>query len=356
MSQQAAHMKKLIFTLIASVILVVIIVLLFVLGRKKENQGRKEVLSDVPVTIDTVKKQTLENLVSLVGIIDPTNDVEIISEAKGMVMRVNFKIGDQVKKGTVLVDIDDLVCKSDMARQEINYFKSKRDFERNKTLYEQNSISAAQLDLSRLDMQSAENDLTRAKKALDDTKVKAPINGTINTKKINEGSYIQQNSSIGNIVDISTLKVKLSISEKDAFVLHAGDSVEVTTDVYPGRIFIGHVENIASKADEAHTYPVEIRLPNDPKFPLKGGMFGRINFISITSRDAIAISRDALIGSVKNAQVFVIKDNLASLRNITIGRESGQLLEVLNGLETGEMVVTSGQNNLSDNIRVVIIK
>ena len=202
MSQQAAHMKKLIFTLIASVILVVIIVLLFVLGRKKENQGRKEVLSDVPVTIDTVKKQTLENLVSLVGIIDPTNDVEIISEAKGMVMRVNFKIGDQVKKGTVLVDIDDLVCKSDMARQEINYFKSKRDFERNKTLYEQNSISAAQLDLSRLDMQSAENDLTRAKKALDDTKVKAPINGTINTKKINEGSYIQQNSSIGNIVDI----------------------------------------------------------------------------------------------------------------------------------------------------------
>ena len=126
--------------------------------------------------------------------------------------------------------------------------------------------------------------------------------------------------------------------------------------MYPGRIFIGHVENIASKADEAHTYPVEIRLPNDPKFPLKGGMFGRINFISITSRDAIAISRDALIGSVKNAQVFVIKDNLASLRNITIGRESGQLLEVLNGLETGEMVVTSGQNNLSDNIRVVIIK
>ncbi|MCX6242743.1 MAG: efflux RND transporter periplasmic adaptor subunit [Bacteroidetes bacterium] len=349
-------MKKLYFTIIASVVMILVIVLLFFLGHKKENSGRQEVLSDVPVTIDTVIKKSLTNLVSMVGLIDPENDVEIISEAKGMITRLNFKIGDQVKKGTVLVEVDDVVIKSDMARQEINYFKAKRDFDRNKTLYEQNSISASQLDISRLDMQAAENDLTRAKKALDDTRVKAPINGTINTKKVNEGSYIQQNSSIGNIVDISTMKVKVSISEKDAFVLHPGDSVEITTDVYPGQRFLGHVDNIASKADEAHTYPVEIHLPNNPAFPLKGGMFGRINFTSITSRDAIAISRDALIGSVKNAQVFVIKGNIASLRNITIGRESGQLLEVLNGLEEGEMVVTSGQNNLSDNLKVIIVK
>ncbi|MEI6435634.1 MAG: efflux RND transporter periplasmic adaptor subunit [Bacteroidota bacterium] len=349
-------MKKLTFTIVATAIVSLIIALLFFFGNKKENSVRQEVLSDVPVTIDTVKKQSLTNLVSLVGLIDPENDVEIITEAHGLINKVNFKIGELVKKGTVLVEIDDLLIKSDLARQEINYFKAKRDFERNKTLYEQNSISASQLDISRLDMQAAENDLTRAKKALDDTKVKAPISGVINSKKVNEGSYIQQNSSIGNIVDISTLKVKVNISEKDAFVLHPGDSVEVTTDVYPGRKFLGHVDNIASKADEAHTYPVEIHLPNNPSFPLKGGMFGRINFTTITSRDAIAISRDALIGSVKNAQVFVVKGNIASLRNITIGRESGQLLEVLNGLEEGEMVVTSGQNNLSDNIKVIIVK
>ncbi len=336
--------------------MILIIVMMFIWGRKTDTTGRREVLSNVPVTIDTVKKQSLTNLVSLVGLIDPDNDVEIIPESHGMITKVHFKIGDHVKKGAVLVEIDDLLLKSDMARQEINYFKAKRDFERNKTLYEQNSISASQLDISRLDMQAAENELTRAKKALDDTRVKAPITGTINSKKINEGSYIQQNSSIGNIVNISNLKVKVNISEKDAFVLHPGDSVEITTDVYPGHRFIGQVDNIASKADDAHTYPVEIHLPNNPAFPLKGGMFGRIHFTSITSRNAIAISRDALIGSVKNAQVFVIRGDIASLRDITIGRESGQLLEVLNGLEAGDWIVTSGQNNLSDNQKVVIVK
>lgn len=349
-------MKKLLFPIIATFVVVLIIVLLFVFGGRKEKAGRQDVLSDIPVNVYSMKKQLLSNLVSMVGVINPDNDVEIISEAQGVVKALHIKVGDNVKKGMVLVEIDDLVCKSDMARSEINYFKAKRDFERNKTLYEQNSISAAQLDLSRLDMQSAENDMTRSQKALDDTKVKATISGTVNSRKVNEGSYVQLNTSLGNIVDISTLKVRVNVSEKDAFMLHPGDSVQITTDVYPGHSFYGHVDNIASKADDDHTFPVEIKLPNTSQYPLKGGMFARVNFISITSRNTLVIPREALTGSVRNAQVFVVSGNIAKLRSITIGRESGQFLEVLNGLEEGELVVTSGQNNLIDNVKVVIVK
>jgi multidrug efflux system membrane fusion protein len=349
-------MKKFLFPVISAVIVIGVIILLFVIGHKRETGSRADVLSDIPVNVFKCKKQLLSNTVSMVGIINPNNDVDIISEAQGVVKALRFKVGDNVKKGTILVEIDDLIKKSDMARSEINYFKSKRDFDRNKTLYEQNSISAAQLDLSRLDMQSAENDMTRSQKALDDTKVKATIAGTINSRKVNEGSYVQMNANLGNIVDISTLKVKVNVSEKDAFMLEPGDSVEVTTDVYPGVKFYGRVDNIASKADDDHTFPVEIKLANSSLNPLKGGMFARVNFISITSRNAIVIPRESLIGSVKNAQVFVILGNIAKLKSIIIGRESGQFLEVLNGLIEGDLVVTSGQNNLSDNVKVLIVK
>jgi RND family efflux transporter MFP subunit len=349
-------MKKLLFPSIATAAVILIIILLFVIGKRKDKGGRQEILSDIPVNVLRIKKQMLTNMVSMVGVINPTNDVDIIAEAQGVVKAIHAKIGDKVTKGMVLVEIDDLVRKSDMARAEINFFKAKRDFERNKTLYEQNSISAAQLDLSRLDMQSAENDRTRSQKALDDTKVKATISGTINTRKVNEGSYVQLNSSLGNIVDISILKVRVNVSEKDAFMLQPGDSVEITTDVYPGQVFYGHVDNIASKADDDHTFPVEIKLPNSTQKPLKGGMFARVNFTSITSRNALTIPREALTGSVRNAQVFVVSGNMARLRNIILGRESGQLLEVLNGLEEGEVVVTNGQNNLSDNVKVLIVK
>jgi RND family efflux transporter MFP subunit len=350
------HMKKFLFPVISTVIIILVIILLFVFGRKKERSGRGDVLSDIPVNVFKCSKQLMSNTVTMVGIINPNNDVDIISEAQGVVKALHFKVGEPVKKGMVLVEIDDLIKKSDMARSEINYFKSKRDFERNKTLYEQNSISAAQLDLSRLDMQSAENDMTRSRKALDDCRVKATISGNINSRKVNEGSYVQMNANLGNIVDISTLKVMVNVSEKDAFMLAPGDTVEVTTDVYPGLKFNGRVDNIASKADEDHTFPVEIRLANSAENPLKGGMFARVRFLSITSRDALVIPREALIGSVKDAQVFSILGKVAKLRNITIGRESGQLLEVLNGLNEGDLVVTSGQNNLSDNSIVLVVK
>jgi len=348
-------MKKFLFPIVATAIVLIIIVILFFLGSRKEKAGRQEVLGDIPVNVFKIKKQMLSNLVSMVGVINPMNDVEIISEAQGVARAIHVKVGDPVKKGMVLFELDDLVRQSDMAKSEINYFKAKRDFERNKTLYEQNSISAAQLDLSRLDMQSAENEMTRSQKALDDTKIKATITGTLNSKKVNEGSYVQLNSVVGSIVDISTLKVRVNVSEKDAFMLHPGDSVDITTDVYPGQVFYGHVDNIASKADDDHTFPVEIKLPNSSDNPLKGGMFARVNFTSITSRNTLVIPREAFTGSVRNAQVFIVEGNIARLRKISIGRESGQYLEVLNGLEEGELVVTSGQNNLTDNVKVTII-
>lgn len=340
----------------ATVIAVLIIVFIFIIGKRKEESKRQDVLSDVPVNVYKVQKQELSNLISMVGVINPDKEVEIISEAQGVVKAVHFKVGNQVEKGDVMFEIDDLVCKSDMARAEINYFKAKRDFERNKTLYEQNSISAAQLDLSRLDMQSAENDMTRSQKALDDTKVKATINGTINAKRVSEGSYVQPGASLASIVDISTLGVTVNVSEKDAFMLHPGDSVEIATDVYPGKTFYGHVNYVVSKAADDHTFPVDINLPNSSSNPLKGGMFARVNFTSVSSRHTLVIPREAISGSVRNAMVFVVSGDIATLRSVTIGRESGQFLEILNGLQEGELVVTSGQNNLSDNTKVVVVK
>jgi RND family efflux transporter MFP subunit len=282
--------------------------------------------------------------------------VNVISETQGLVMATKVNVGDYVKEGSVLVEIDDVLKQSNMASAEINYLKSKRDYERSETLYQENSISAAQLDLARLQMKAAETQLTVAKKQLDDTKIKSPISGTVNIRMVEKGTMVQPGSPIANIVDISNLKVKLNISEREAFLIKPGDPVEVTTDVYPEAKFEGRVDNIASKADESHTYAVEIRMPNSSKYPLKAGMFARVNFASIRAVDALSIPREALVGSIRDARIFVVENNVAKLKAITIGRQSGNLLEVLNGVAENEMVVTNGQNNLTDNIKVSIVK
>jgi RND family efflux transporter MFP subunit len=349
-------MKKIILPLITTLIILVAIVLLFLNKKEANPQELKQQYGEVPVSTTSVKKMQLINNISLVGIISASNEVNVISEAQGLVVDVKIKVGDYVKSGTVLFQIDDVIMQSNYASTEINFLKAKRDFERSETLYQENSISAAQLDLARLGMKAAESQLTLVKKQLNDTKIKAPISGTINKKMVDIGAMVNVGTPVANIVDISTLKVMLNISEKDAFQIRTGEQTEITTDVYPGVKFYGSVDNIASKADEVHTYPVEVTLSNNKQHPLKAGMFARVNFTSQSSTESLTIPRESLIGSIKDARVYIVQNEIAKLKNVVIGKSSGNFLEILSGLNENEIVVTNGQNNLSDNSKVVIIK
>lgn len=138
--------------------------------------------------------------------------------------------------------------------------------------------------------------------------------------------------------------------------MKVGDKVEVTTDVYPGVKFLGRIRTISSKADDAHTYPVEIALNNAGEHPLKAGMFGQVSFFSGSINEVLTVPRGALVGSMKNPRVFVVEGTVARLRDISVGSEFGTQLTVLSGLKEGETVVLSGQNNLKDSVVVTIIK
>lgn len=322
---------------------------------KKEDQGQTAMTTDLPVSVTVVKKERLESSLSLVGNINASADVNVISETQGTVRAVYVKVGMSVRAGTVIVQVDDDIPRSTKAAAEINYQKAQRDFQRAEELYQEGSISASQLDASRLAMKAAENQLDIARRQLENTAIKTPIAGTVNARYVDMGTMVQPGKAVANIVDINTLKVLVNIAEREAFQLKPGDRVEISTEVYPGSTFDGTIDNIASKADEAHTYPVEIVVRNSAKHPLKAGMFARIAFKSVAPLETLTIPRVALIGSIKDAQVFVVRGGVASLSAVVIGRQSAGLFEVASGLAEGDTVVISGQNNLVDRSRVQIV-
>jgi RND family efflux transporter MFP subunit len=342
---------------IIAVIIVIVIIGFFICRKpKKQLESTTNIQTDVPVSIMTVQKMKLTSNISLVGTINANNDVNVIAETQGVAKAVYAKVGDFVKAGTVLIQVDDEIPRSNLATAEINFEKTKKDFERAEDLFQENSIPVSQLDAARLGMKAAENQLDIARRQLENTKIKSPIAGTVNARYVNIGTMVGAGNPVANIVDITTLKVRVNVTEREAFQLKPGDRVEISTDVYPGEIFEGHIDNIASKADEAHTYAVEIVLPNSKEHPLKAGMFARISFSSIAATEALTIPRMALIGSIKNAQVYQVRKNIAFLREIVIGKQNNEFLEVLNGLSLGDTVVTSGQNNLSDSTRVNVVE
>jgi RND family efflux transporter MFP subunit len=342
-----------ILIVVAVVGVVVAFLLLRDTGTKTDTTSA--ISTDVPVSVIVAQRQNLSSSISLAGTINASNDVNVVSETQGSVRQVHLRVGDIVKAGTVIVEVEDDIPRSNLATADISYLKAKRDFERSETLFQENSISRAQLDAARLAMQAAENQFEIARRQLENTKIKTPIAGTANARYVEVGTMVQPGMVVANIVDITTLKVRVNVGEQVAFQLKSGDPADIVTDVYPGQTFKARVDNIASKADEAHTYPVEIKLSNSARFPLKAGMFCRISFTSVAATEAIAIPRVALVGSVKDAAVFVVRNGIAYLQQVVVGKQTNEYLEVLNGLSEGDTVVTSGQNNLVDKTKVLIV-
>jgi RND family efflux transporter MFP subunit len=322
---------------------------------KLEAKSNQRIIDSYPVTVETVQKKELERNLEMVGTINGANDVAVVSEATGRVLDTYAKVGDYKSQGSVLIQLDGELKLAALKTAEVNYEKAKNDYERYQSLYDQKSITISQLEAAKLNFQSAESQLTLAKREYNDTKITSPISGVVTARMVDKGDYVKRDNVVVQVVDISTLKVKLNVAEKDAFKLKPGDEVAVTTDVYPGVTFKGKIETISDQADNAHTYPVEITLPNSKEHPLKGGMFGRIMFTSIKNNESVIIPREALVGSVRDAKVFVVKNGIASERSVVIGSTSDNMLEVLSGLKEGEQIVVNGQNNLKDQYKVTIV-
>ncbi|CAN5477225.1 efflux RND transporter periplasmic adaptor subunit [soil metagenome] len=345
---------------IAGVILMVFALIIFILIQNKtKSQEKLKVGNDyskaVPVNVTDVSVKEIDNKLSIIGTINASKEVTVGAETIGRVTAVSFSEGQFVSKGRILASIDSESKRLNIQNAQNNYDKAKNDLARYEQLSIENATTDVQVESYRFAFKSAETQLLLANRQLKDAYVKAPMSGYVTIKNVEKGSIVSTGSPVATIVDISSLKVKVNVSETDVFQLKVGDPAEITTDVYPGKIFFGKITAIIAKGDEAHTYPVEITVPNEKTHPLKAGMFGKANFTSLQNRRGLVIPREALVGSIKDPKVFIIVNNVAKLVSISTGAEGDLYIEVTSGLKEGDKVVTNGTNNLKDNIEVKVI-
>ena len=348
-------MKKLKYYVISFVLFAALILVLLNNRSQLEAKAKNDKISAYPVTVSTVEKKAVSNNIELVGTIVGENDVQVISEAQGKVTGIFANVGDYKSAGSVIAQLDDELKESAYQTAQVNFEKSKKDFERYDALYKNKSVSDVQYEQAKVAYYNAQSMYVAAKKDYENTKITAPISGIVTARNIDMGTYVNKNMPVANIVDISRLKVKIGVAEKDVFSLKKGDKVTVTTDVYPGVQFAGTISTISDKGDQAHNYPVEISLVNSKEHPLKSGMFGKVTFISKTTVPTLVVSRDALLGSIKNPQVYVVENGIVHMKSVTVGNAYDNNLEVIKGLKDGDKVVVNGQNNLEENTAVYVI-
>lgn len=349
-------MKRLKAIVITTIIILAVGAILWHNKSQMQARSKTNIITAYPVSVTTVGKTQLAETLSLVGTIVANNDVPVVSETQGRVVAIFANVGDEKPAGSVLVQVDDELKKAEFMKAEILYERARKDAERYRSLREEHAATEWQKENAWQAFKVAEAQYIRARKEYRDTKISTPIAGVVTARPVNVGTMVQPGMVVANVVDISRLKVKLNVAERDVFKMKVGDAVEITTDVYPGVTFTGTIANISAKADESHTYPVEITLANSKQHPLKAGMFGRVTFVSMPKTQALSIPREALVGSVKQPRVFVVANGMALQRNLVVGDLIGNRIAVLNGLQEGEIVVVNGQNNLKDSVLVEIVK
>jgi RND family efflux transporter MFP subunit len=346
-------MKKII--VIIGIIGIFGLILFTLLNNRAQMQqsARKRAAVAFPVTVATVSQQEYNEQISQAGLLVANSDVAIVSQLQGQAIAIMVQEGSYVSAGSPITKLEDQVPEANFLSAQTSCQKARKDWERSSALHKDGLISDAELESARLTFKNAEAQFVSAQKQYHNSMITSPIAGIITSVPISVGTMVNQGMIVANVVDISKLKVMLNVGEQDAFKLKPGDQAVIETDVYPGIKFYGKVENISAKGDEAHTYPVKIVIPNNKQYPLKSGMFGRVS-INLGNQTALTIPRDALLGSIQNAQVFVVENEKAKLQDIRVGSEIGTNIVIFNGLEEGQKVVTSGQYNLKDNSMVMV--
>ena len=358
LSQFHIHMKKIITIVV--VFILVGLVAFRLISNKEEIDAQNTVTesSNTRVTVNTVtaEKKMSSRSLNLLGTLSANQVIDIKSETQGKVTDLYVQLGDKVKRGQVIARIDNRIQTIAVSNAERALADAKQNYERYKNLYEGGAASQAQLDQYTLAYENTQNQVAQAKKELTNATVVSPVSGQITDKALEAGSFVTPGTPIATVVDVSKLKVELTVAEGDAYTLNEGDTVNITSNVYPEVTYHGTITFISPRGDEAHNYPVEVAFTNDQQYPLKAGTYVNVAFDRNSQVSTLQIPRDALIGSIRNAQVYVVADSTAYLTPITVGRDYGASVEVLKGLDEGDQVVTTGQINLTDSTQVSVIQ
>ena len=269
------------------------------------------------------------------------------------------KEGDYVKVGQTLLTMRGDVINVNAQQAQAVYANAKSDYARYENAYKTGGVTKQQLDQAKLALTNAQSSLTQANINVGDTRVKAPISGFINKKYIEPGSILtgMPATALFDIVNVSKLKLVVTVNENQVASLKVGNTINVTASVYPDKTFSGKITFIAAKADESLNFPVEIEIANNINNDLKAGMYGTANFASNQQKQHLmVVPRNAFVGSVSSNEIFVAENGVAKLKKVTAGRILGDQVEIINGLSDGEKVITTGQINLQDGNKVEIIK
>ncbi|MEQ1660523.1 MAG: efflux RND transporter periplasmic adaptor subunit, partial [Hylemonella sp.] len=307
-----------------------------------------------PVTVEVAKVQVMKltDDAQAVGSLRSRQGVMLRPEVSGRITQLNFRDGERVRKGQLLVQFDDQLQLAQIKQSQAELSIAQANHKRNQELLAQNFVSQRSLDESAANLEVSQAKLALAQATAARLKILAPFDGIAGIRNVNVGDYLKDGTDIVNLEDIDTVYVDYRLPERYQTLLKSGQKATVELDALPGRRFEARVQAVDPLIDaNGRSIGVRASITNQ-QLLLRPGMFARVSTVFGSREKARVIPEEAIVP--QGGRQFVIKlvpgpdnDGLVSQRvPVTVGiRRPGQV-EILEGLKEGDTVVTAGQQRL----------
>lgn len=323
-------------------------------GEDQANNNEDENLV-IPVQVSNVSRGDISAYYANTATLDAEQEATVVSKVRGIINEIYVEEGDQVKAGQVIAKIEDEQYKIEAARAKATLDRLQNDFQRNKELFDKNLIAAETYQNSQYEYESQKAAYDLAMLNLAYTSIKSPISGVVSERFVKRGNMIGTDQQVFRVTDFSPLQALLYVPEHEMAKIRKNQRAELRVDALPNQTFVGHVERISPVVDsQTGTFKVTVFV-DETKDILRPGMFGRVKIVYDTRENTRMIAKSAVMSEDLAQSVYVIQDSLAFKKQIQTGYNNGLNVEVVNGLQDGDIVVTIGQSSLQDSSKVNII-
>lgn len=307
-----------------------------------------------PVTVDVAKVEVMKltDDTQAVGSLRSRQSVVLRPEVSGRVTQLNFRDGERVRKGQLLVQLDDQLPLAQVKQSEAELSIALANHRRNQELLEQNFISKRTVDESAANLEVAKAKLALSQATAARLKIVAPFDGITGIRTANPGDYLKDGADIVNIEDIDAVYVDFRLPERFQTKVQKGQKATVDLDALPGRQFVALIQAIDPLID-ANGRSISIRgCIDNRQLHLRPGMFARVTAVFGERDNARVVPEEAIVP--QGARQYVIKvvegadkgSKISRRVEVKVGIRRPGRVEILEGLNAGDVVVVAGQQRL----------
>jgi membrane fusion protein (multidrug efflux system) len=308
------------------------------------------------VTVEAIKvaTQSLPQTITAVGSLRSDESVTLRPEVAGRISNIAFREGERVTKGAMLVRLDPAVPQAEVAQSRANLVLARTKYDRAVDLAKSNFISGQAKDEAENNLKVAEAALQLAEAKLAKMDLRAPFSGIIGLRSVSVGDYVKEGADLVNLESIDPLKVDFRVPEIYMRQVQVGQPLQVQLDALPGKTFEGKVFAVNPLIDAAGRSVVIRAMVRNPDTSLRPGMFARVRLITRDAQDALVLPEQALVPQGDQQFVYRVVDGKAVRTKVEVGQRRDSKVEILNGVDKGDVVVSAGQLKLRDGAPVTV--